>query len=54
VMDDPVGPCDGSSEMVKGSSFGFNSYPAQSAYRFVNPPQQKWFDVGVRVASPAG
>ncbi len=53
VMNDPVSPCDGSSEMVKGSSFGFNSYPAQSAYRFVNPPLQKWFDVGLRVVSPA-
>ncbi len=53
VMNDPVSPCDGSSEMVKGSSFGFNSYPAQSAYRFVNPPMQKWFDVGLRVISPA-
>ncbi len=52
VMNDPVSPCDGSSEMVKGSSFGFNSYPAQSAYRFVNPPLQKWFDVGLRVVSP--
>ncbi len=51
VMNDPVSPCDGSSEMVKGSSFGFNSYPAQSAYRFVNPPLQKWFDVGLRVVS---
>jgi formylglycine-generating enzyme required for sulfatase activity len=52
VMNDPVSPCDGSSEMVKGSSFGFNSYPAQSAYRFVNPPGQRWFDVGLRVVSP--
>jgi formylglycine-generating enzyme required for sulfatase activity len=54
VTNDPVGPCDGSSEMVKGSSFGFNSYPAQSAYRFVNPPGRNWFDVGLRVVSPAG
>ncbi|MEP6989151.1 MAG: SUMF1/EgtB/PvdO family nonheme iron enzyme, partial [Chloroflexota bacterium] len=51
VMNDPVSPCDGSSEMVKGSSFGFNSYPAQSAYRFVNNPGQHFFDVGLRVVS---
>ena len=52
VMNDPVSPCDGSSDRVKGSSFGFNSYPAQSAYRFVNPPHKQWFDVGLRVVSP--
>lgn len=53
VQYDPVGPCDGSSEMVKGSSFAFNNLPAQSAYRFVNPPGKYWFDVGLRVISPA-
>ncbi len=53
VTNDPVGPCYGTNEMVKGSSFGFNSYPAQSAYRFVNPIKQRWFDVGLRVVSPA-
>ncbi|MBI1281777.1 MAG: SUMF1/EgtB/PvdO family nonheme iron enzyme [Anaerolineaceae bacterium] len=53
VMNDPVSPCDGSNEMVKSSSFAFNSYTAQSAYRFVNPPGKRWFDVGLRVVSPA-
>ncbi len=52
ITSDPIGPCNGSNEMVKGSSFGFNSYPAQSAYRFVNPPGRYWFDVGLRVVSP--
>jgi formylglycine-generating enzyme required for sulfatase activity len=54
VTNDPVSPCDGSTEMVKGSSFSFNSYPAQGAYRFVNTARQHFFDVGLRVVSPAG
>ena len=53
VQYDPVGPCNGSNEMVKGSSFAFNELPAQSSYRFVNPPGKSWFDVGVRVISLA-
>lgn len=51
VTYDPVGPCNGSNELVKGSSFAFNNLPAQSAYRFVNPPNRYWFDVGLRVIS---
>ena len=51
VQYDPVGHCDGSNEMVKGSSFAFNRVPAQSAYRFVNLPGRYWFDVGLRVIS---
>ncbi len=53
VQNDPMGPCDGSSEMVKGSSYAFDSQAAQVVYRFVNPPLQTWFDVGLRVISPA-
>ncbi|MFN8418215.1 MAG: SUMF1/EgtB/PvdO family nonheme iron enzyme [Anaerolineae bacterium] len=46
IQDDPVGPCNGSNEMVKGSSFAFNAIPAQSAYRSVNPAGRFWLDVG--------
>ncbi|MBX3062283.1 MAG: SUMF1/EgtB/PvdO family nonheme iron enzyme [Anaerolineae bacterium] len=53
IQDDPVGPCNGSNEMVKGSSFAFNAIPAQSAYRFVNPAGRFWLDVGLRVITPA-
>jgi formylglycine-generating enzyme required for sulfatase activity len=51
VKDNPVGPCNGSNEMVKGSSFAFNQFPAQANYRFVNQPLKYWFDVGIRVMS---
>jgi formylglycine-generating enzyme required for sulfatase activity len=53
VRNDPVGPCDGSTELVKGSSFAFNRIPAQAAYRFVNPAGRYWLDVGLRVLTPA-
>ncbi len=53
VTYDPVGPCGGSNELVKGSSFAFSNLPAQSAYRFVNPPGRYWFDVGLRVITMA-
>jgi formylglycine-generating enzyme required for sulfatase activity len=51
VQDNPVGPCNGSNEVVKGSSWAFNQYPAQANYRFVNPPLKFWYDVGIRVVS---
>ncbi|MHB8630198.1 MAG: protein kinase domain-containing protein [Aggregatilineales bacterium] len=51
VKDNPVGPCDGSNEMVKGSSWAFDQFPAQASYRFVNAPHHDWFDVGIRVVS---
>ncbi len=51
IKDNPVGPCDGSNEMVKGSSWAFDQSPAQASYRFVNAPNHDWFDVGIRVVS---
>jgi iron(II)-dependent oxidoreductase len=49
VKDDPAAPCDGSNELVKGGSFSFNAEAIKPYYSFVNPPNNEWWDVGVRI-----